>query len=183
MGAAGPQGERGPVGNAGAQGPTTYGPTGPDGYAGPAGGQGAVGEQGSQGSTTSGVAGLAGLSGPTGAPGGIGTIGEPGAPGVVGHWVFYKEINFSSNDAALSPSGMERISEIAAYMKQNPSLQIGIDGTAVNSNDQDLNDHRIVAIQQELIKDGVSADRIGRGRLDNSKFRRDGRISIFFKTA
>ncbi len=183
MGAVGPQGERGPVGNAGATGPTTYGPTGPAGYAGLAGEQGAVGEQGNQGSTTSGVAGLAGPSGAAGAIGDTGATGDQGAAGRVNSWTSYKEFNFSSNDAYLSPKGMEKISEITAYMKDNPSLQIGIDGTAANSNDQDLNDRRVNSIQQALIKDGVSADRIKTGGLEDKSFRRDGRIAILFKTA
>ncbi len=183
VGAAGPQGPQGPIGDAGATGPTTVGPTGPAGYAGSAGEQGAVGDSGPQGITTSGVAGLAGPSGDTGATGAAGEAGDQGAAGRVGNWVSYKEFNFAPTYSALSSVGLEKVSEMASYMKDNPSLQIGIDGIAANADDQDLNDLRVASIQQALINDGVSADRIKIGEFGNKIFRRDGRIPIFFKTA
>lgn len=173
MGAAGPQGPQGATGAAGAAGSTTFGPAGPVGFTGQAGQQGALGEDGSKGSTTDGIDGSAGAVGAQGGTGAIGSEGDQGAAGRVDHWVYYKEFNFGPNDIYLSIAGLNKISEIAAYMKNNPSLQLGIEGT----NDQHLN-----LIQQALIKEGVSTEKIILGKFGDPSHRRDGRVAVFFKT-
>lgn len=183
MGATGPQGERGPTGDVGAVGPTTYGPSGPSGYAGAAGQQGVAGEQGSQGSATAGVAGLSGPSGASGAMGAEGAAGYRGAAGRVGYWVSFREFDFYSNESTLSAQDMNKVRDIAAYMRDNPSLKVGIDGAAVRSRDQAVNDRRVNAIRAALIDAGVSPSKISVGAIENRNLRRNGRIVVFFATA
>jgi outer membrane protein OmpA-like peptidoglycan-associated protein len=183
QGTVGPQGERGLVGDAGAKGSTLYGPTGPSGKAGPAGAKGATGKAGSQGSTT---AGLAGLSGPTGAAGVKGDKGETGfqgVPGQVGQWVLYKEFNFNAKEISLNKEDKKIIGEIADYVKKNPSLKIGIDGTAMKANEQALNDKRVQNIKAAMIDAGMSSNKIGLGAMGAEKLRRNGRIAVFFASS
>lgn len=181
-GATGPRGEQGPVGDAGAKGITTYGPAGPSGYAGAAGNQGIVGKAGSQGGTTAGVAGSAGSSGAQGAMGAKGTTGDRGLAGQVDQWVLYKEFNFPSNVSSLNNDDMRMIKEITGYLNKNQSLQLGIDGTAVKSRDQGLNNRRVSAIRSALIKAGVSPNKISMGEIGNEDRRQEGRIAVFFTT-
>lgn len=180
QGAVGPQGERGRIGDTGAKGPTLYGPTGPDGKAGPSGAQGVVGQEGVQGSTTAGLAGLSGPAGTVGAKGDEGAVGFQGAPGQVGQWVLYKEFNFNSNETSLNKESMKVINEIADYVKKNPSLKIGIDGTAMKMNEQALNDKRVQSIKSALIDAGMSSNKIGMGMMGASDLRSKGRIAVFF---
>jgi len=179
-GAAGPQGKRGPVGDVGPRGETLYGPTGPAGYAGSAGQQGTIGTTGSKGLTTDGVAGLAGFAGISGDRGAKGSTGDQGDIGRMGYWELYKEFSFSSDDTSLNNADMKTVKEIANYMKKSPSLQVGIDGIAVRSRDQNLNDVRINAIRDALINAGVSSDRIWSGSIGNKSLRREGRIAVYF---
>jgi outer membrane protein OmpA-like peptidoglycan-associated protein len=181
-GAVGPQGERGPVGDTGAKGPTLYGPQGPAGYAGQAGQQGAAGKEGPQGSATAGIAGLAGPSGAQGAQGKKGATGYQGTAGQVGQWVLYKEFSFNSTESSIKQEEIKMISEIADYMKKNPSLQIGIDGTAVKASDQALNDRRVKTIRSALIDAGMSSDKIKSGEIGDKDLRRMGRIAVLFST-
>lgn len=181
-GVAGPRGERGPVGEMGAKGPTLYGPSGPAGYAGSAGQQGAVGNVGSRGAMSEGAAGLTGPAGPSGPAGAKGDIGYQGLAGRVGYWETYKEFNFAYNQTSLSADDMKKVNEIASYLKQNPSLQIGIDGTAVRASDQRQNDLRVDAIRAALMDAGVSSDKIKTGAFGASDLRREGRILTFFAT-
>jgi hypothetical protein len=167
----------------GAKGSTLYGPTGPTGEQGSAGQQGITGEAGSKGSTTEGIAGLAGPSGIDGAIGQQGSIGDQGFAGQVAYWNPYKEFNFPLNETSLDAADMRKVNEIADYLKRNPSLQIGIDGTAVRSRDQGLNDARVNAIRAALIDDGVSPDKISTGALGDKDLRRQGRIAVYFTTS
>ncbi|MFA5311621.1 MAG: OmpA family protein [Candidatus Omnitrophota bacterium] len=188
----GPRGPTGPSGYAGQQGLTgpkgvsgvalmgERGPAGSDGYAGSAGSQGIVGKTGSQGTTTAGVAGSTGYSGVQGSVGKKGATGERGVVGKVAYCDLYKEFVFSYDDTSLNAEDMQKVKEIAAYMKANRSLQVGIDGTAVSSRDQRVNNLRINAIREALINAGVSSDKIWRGAIGDSKLRRKGRIAVFF---
>ncbi len=179
-GPVGSQGERGPVGDKGAQGSTLYGPTGPAGDMGSAGAQGVVGKEGSQGSTTAGLAGLSGPTGDVGPRGDKGKTGLQGVPGQVDQWVLYKEFNFNSNETSLNKENMNVVSEIADYIKNNPSLKIGIDGTAMKANEQALNDKRVQNIKQALMDKGMASNKIGLGSMGVENLRRSGRIAVFF---
>ncbi|MDP2921376.1 MAG: hypothetical protein Q8O12_03290 [Candidatus Omnitrophota bacterium] len=182
-GPVGSQGVRGPVGEAGVKGPTLYGPQGPAGYEGSSGEQGTIGGQGSKGNITAGIAGPVGPSGLSGSVGSMGATGGQGVAGAICYWNLYREFNFYSNDTSLSSADMKSVSEIADYLNRNPSLRLGIDGTAVSSGDQNINDLRVNAIRTALINAGVSPDEISTGVvIDNKDFRRKGRVAVLFTT-
>jgi outer membrane protein OmpA-like peptidoglycan-associated protein len=181
-GATGQQGERGPAGDTGAKGATLQGPAGPAGFAGSAGNQGIVGEQGLQGSTREGLAGLAGPTGASGAIGKKGATGDQGRAGIVGGWELYKEFTFNNRETSLSAADLRMVKEITSYINKNPSLQIGLDGTAVRSSDQRLNDTRLKVIRAALIDAGVSSDKITMDAIGDRDLRREGRIAVLFNT-
>jgi len=174
-GSAGPKGNQGPMGNRGDVGPALVGPTGPTGFEGPTGDQGVVGAQGAQGSTTAGVAGEIGPSGVMGATGPQGEAGEQGLTGNVYSWTLYREFYFDSHQNDIRSVDMLKVSDIAAYVKQNPSLQIGIDARGSNS-------ARFNAVLTALIQAGVPSDRIIKGVFGDRKIRRNGSIEVLFRT-
>jgi outer membrane protein OmpA-like peptidoglycan-associated protein len=187
IGNAGPQGAQGAAGETGAQGPTLIGPAGPAGSNGPAGEQGETGATGAQGSSTAGVAGATGYSGPTGAQGATGATGAQGPAGVVGHWTAYREFWFEYNSADVRDTQTGTVAEIAAYLKANPSLQVGIDGSmdmrGTDPRNQDLSDRRVSSIRHALLDAGVPADRIQTGAYGDENQRRDRRVAILISTA
>jgi outer membrane protein OmpA-like peptidoglycan-associated protein len=77
-----------------------------------------------------------GASGMTGAQGSTGPTGSQGQPGITVRgpaasetgWISLRDIMFDYDTADLRPSEMNKISEVAAYLKQNPSIRVGIDG-------------------------------------------------------
>src|SRR5437879_11740257 len=97
----------GPSGAPGAQG--VSGVAGPAGPMGPAGPQGPAGQQGVAG--VQGPAGPAGIQGPAGLP-----------------WTTFKDILFDSNNATIRTNELVKVSEIADYAKQNPTVNVGLDG-------------------------------------------------------
>jgi outer membrane protein OmpA-like peptidoglycan-associated protein len=158
------------------------GPAGPAGNRGPAGAQGATGETGAKGSTTPGVAGSPGAAGPAGAQGSKGETGPEGRVGVLPCWTSYRDFWFANNSAELHEAEMNKVSDIAAYMKNTPSVEVGIDASLDpqnhNGSDQDLSNQRVKAIRDALVKAGVPADKIKDGAFGDPKLRRDRRVEV-----
>jgi outer membrane protein OmpA-like peptidoglycan-associated protein len=88
---------------------------------------------------------------------------------------------------------MNKISEVAAYLKQNPSVRVGIDGSTdlsrgTNKYNGDLSGRRIANVRDALIQSGVSGDRIETGQFgverakcDDSTeqcSKREGRVEV-----
>ncbi len=185
-GPAGLKGPQGPAGQTGAQGSTLVGPAGPIGPAGAHGAQGAAGQTGPQGGTTAGIAGAAGPSGAAGARGPAGPTGDRGPVGVLERWTSYRDFEFEYDKADIQPSQTSKVSEIAAYMMQSPSLQVGIDGTmdprGADPRNQDLSDRRVNAVRDALRQAGVPADKISIGAFGDPQLRRDRRVEVLIKT-
>lgn len=191
-GYAGPVGERGMVGPAGSTGSTgprgaaLEGPTGPAGRSGSAGMQGTTGYTGAQGSTTPGVAGPTGASGAQGPQGSVGAVGAQGRVGVLDCWTSYRDVWFQDNSAEIQGSEHAKLAEVATYMKANPSLEIGIDGSlnarGTNAGDRDLSDRRVKAIRDSLVQAGVSPANVKVGAFGDPALRRDGRVEVLIAT-
>lgn len=115
-----------------------------------------------------GPTGMTGAQGPTGPMGSQGTSGSPivSASG----WNVLRDIMFDFDSAHIRPSELRKITEVAAYLNQNPSLSLGIDGSAdqlaqgSDLDDLELSQRRIANVRDALIRAGVSTRRIETGR-------------------
>lgn len=121
--------------------------------------------------------GAPGPPGMTGATGATGATGSPGQPGVAAsprpgasttRWITLRDIMFDLDSAEIRPSEMSKISDVAAYVYQNPSYLIGIDGSTdllrgTNRYNTVLSQRRISNVRDALILNGVSANQIETG--------------------
>jgi len=184
----------GPAGIAGPQGST--GATGSQGYTGITGAQGQAGMTGAQGQA--GVTGAQGQAGVTGAQGqpGMAAAGSPAPAGT--RWTSLRDIMFDYNRAEIRSTEMNKISDIAVYTNQNPSVRLGIDGTTdllrgTNQHNAVLSQQRVVNVRDALIRAGVAADRIESGGFGAERARcndanelcsqRDGRVEVMARPA
>jgi len=90
-----------------------YGPPGPPGPAGPPG--------------------PPGPAGPPDPPGPLGTArpgGPAGPPGALASWESFKDILFDYDKSDIRASETGKIDEIVAYLRQNPTVNLRIDGFA-----------------------------------------------------
>jgi outer membrane protein OmpA-like peptidoglycan-associated protein len=163
------------------------GPAGPAGRPGPAGAQGVTGHAGAQGSTTPGVAGPTGLAGARGPQGKTGDIGAQGGVGDVSCWTSYREFWFQNNSSEIPDSEKYKLADIAAYMKANPSLNLGLDGSVgkggTEAPNQNLSDRRTKAIREGLVAAGVPTHKISVGAYGDTTLQRDRRVEVLFASA
>ena len=91
---------------------------------------------------------------------------------------------FDANQSDIRSSEMGKVSEIATYMQQNPSLQVGIDGSADSrSNVSNLSQRRVYAVRDALIQAGVPAGKIQSGAFGDQRLSRDGRVEVLVRSS
>ena len=83
-------------------------------------------------------------------------------------WISLREISFDSESAEIRPSEAGKLSEVSAYVNQNPSIRVGIAGSTdrvrgTDRYDAELSQRRVANVRDALIRSGVSADRIETG--------------------
>jgi len=150
-----------------------YGPSGPPGVAGPAGPQGPAGP-----------AGPPGVAGPPGPAGAQGSAGMQGAAGVAGaerpaaeasRWTKFNDILFDFDKSDIRANETSKVAAVAAYLKQNPSAQVAIDGHAdprgTDPYNQALSQRRVNAIRDALVKAGVPGDKIQAGAFGEERLK------------
>jgi outer membrane protein OmpA-like peptidoglycan-associated protein len=148
--------------------------------------------------------GPAGMTGPPGPAGPTGSQGQPGmtaspdpAAPVTG-WVTLRDILFDFDTVDIRPSEMNKISDLATYVNQNPSVRVGIDGSTdlsrgTNRYNVALSQQRIDNVRDALIRAGVAADRIETGRFGTERVectdsteqcsQREGRVEVMGRSS
>ena len=149
-----------------------------------------------------GAPGPTGMTGAQGATGLTGTQGQPGmtAPGPAASetgWISLRDIMFDFDTAKIRRSEMNKISDVAAYLKQNPSTRVGIDGATdllrgTNRYNVNLSRRRIGNVRDALIEAGVSGDRIETGNFGAKRAecddstepcsKREGRVEVMARS-
>jgi len=148
--------------------------------------------------------GPTGMTGPVGPIGATGSQGQPGiaaSPASTGSatgWTSLRDIMFDFDTANIRPSEMSKISDVAAYLSQHPSVRVGIDGTTdllrgSNEYNVALSQRRISNVRDALIRTGVSADRIETGRFAVARVKcddstepcsqREGRVEVMGRSS
>jgi outer membrane protein OmpA-like peptidoglycan-associated protein len=122
-----------------------------------------------------------GTAGPVGATGDVGPTGAQGPVGVVSSWTSYRVITFDNGQSVLTADDVSKVSEIASYMANNPSLQIGLNGYR-DPNDQSLSDRRVVSVRNALIADGVPAYKVQIGAFGDPQYPRNQRVEVLIST-
>ncbi len=152
--------------------------------------------------------GATGPQGPTGMTGAQGPMGATGSQGQRGPaesqvepapagWVSLRDITFDFDKAEIRPSEMGKISDIASYAKQNPTVLLGIDGATdllrgSNRYNVSLSQQRVANVRDALVRSGVSATRIETGgfaaeraKCDDATeqcAKRDGRVEVLARS-
>lgn len=154
------------------------------------------------------VAGERGPAGPAGAVGAQGPAGPVGPQAMAGPDTRYisfgtgdrsaafKDILFDTDKSDIRSNEMSKIADIAAHVKQNAPMQVGIGGYAdprgTDQHNQGLSERRVNAIRDALVKAGVASDKIQISAFGEQKplcnqstdacWQRDRRVDVGFRT-
>ena len=120
-----------------------------------------------------GPAGAQGPAGPAGPQAQANPVGPQAQAGAAKQWSSFKDFLFDTDKSDIRPDETSKVTDIAAYMKQNPSVQVGIDGYAdprgTDKHNQALSQRRVNAIRDALVKAGVASDKIKTGALGEQR--------------
>jgi peptidoglycan-associated lipoprotein len=148
--------------------------------------------------------GMAGDRGPAGAMGPAGPAGAMGPAGPAGaqtaaaakQWSSFRDFLFDFDKSAIRSNETSHVSDVAAYLKQNPSARVGIDGhtdpRGTDAFNQGLSERRVNTIRDALVNAGVSAGKIHTGAFGESQpkctesteacWQRDRRVEVLIGT-
>lgn len=149
--------------------------------------------------------GFAGATGPRGPAGAIGPMGAQGPAGPAGAqvqasaatpWSSFRDFLFDFDKSAIRSNETSHVSDIAAYMKQNPTARVGIDGhtdpRGTDAFNQGLSERRVNNIRDALVTAGVATGRINTGAFGESQpkcnestepcWQRDRRVEVLIGT-
>jgi len=149
--------------------------------------------------------GFAGATGPRGPAGAIGPMGAQGPAGPAGAqtqasaakpWSSFRDFLFDFDKSAIRSNETSHVSDIAAYMKQNPTSRVGIDGhtdpRGTDPYNQGLSERRVNNIRDALVTAGVATVRIHTGAYGESQpkcnestepcWQRDRRVEVLIGT-
>lgn len=105
---------------------------------------------------------------------------------VVSSWTHCRDFWFDSGKSVIHPADASKITHIAEAMKQNQSLQAGIDASVPSGNAGEANaalvTRRGAAVRTALIAAGVPASRITIGTFGDTLMRRDGKVEVLLIT-
>jgi peptidoglycan-associated lipoprotein len=147
-----------------------------------------------------GMAGGTGGIGPMGPAGPMGAQGPAGPAGIqtaaVKNWSSFRDFLFDFDMSAIRSNETNHVSDVAAYMKQNPTARVGIDGhtdpRGTDAYNQSLSERRVNAIRDALVTAGVSDNKIHTGAFGESQpkcnestepcWQRDRRVEVLIGT-
>jgi outer membrane protein OmpA-like peptidoglycan-associated protein len=136
-----------------------------------AGATGPIGPAGSMG--PAGPMGAQGPAGTAGAQGQLGSVGPQAQTGAAKPWSTFRDFLFDFDKSEIRPNETKHVADIAAYMKQNPAVNVGIDGhtdpRGTDAFNQGLSERRVNAISEALVNAGVPASRIKTGAFGESQ--------------
>jgi peptidoglycan-associated lipoprotein len=148
-----------------------------------------------------GMAGGIGATGPMGPGGPAGAQGPAGPAGAqtaaaAKQWSSFRDFLFDFDKSAIRSNETSHVSDVAAYLQQNPSARVGIDGHAdprgTDPYNQSLSERRVNAIRDALVNAGVSTGKIHTGAFGETQpkcnestescWQRDRRVEVLIGT-
>src|SRR5256886_16740464 len=120
-----------------------------------------------------------GEAGMRGAQGPLGRSQDQAADGE--RWSSYRDFWFDYNSSRIDATDAGKVSDIAGYLKQNPSFRLAIDGV-MPAGDADLSDRRVDSVRQALLAAGGPAHKIYTGTVRDPPLRRQPPVEGLLST-
>ena len=106
---------------------------------------------------------------------------------MIAHWTLYRDFRFDYESSDLSAACKKKVTEIAHYMKKNPSLAVGLDGSmdprGTDPRNTECCHKRVNAIRDALVEAGVPSSRIQMGEFGDRHLVKDRRVAVLLCTS
>jgi outer membrane protein OmpA-like peptidoglycan-associated protein len=92
---------------------------------------------------------------------------------------------FDTNNPAIHGADRDLIRQAAEFLRQNPSLNIGIDNSNASGSSsqvQSMKNQRVGNIRSALIDAGVDSSRIETGTFSNPNLANDNRVDLLLRS-
>jgi outer membrane protein OmpA-like peptidoglycan-associated protein len=93
--------------------------------------------------------------------------GAPGPAGAPQAWTSFNDVLFDFDKSNVRSSETPKVDKLVQYMKDNPGIEIGLDGytdpRGSNPYNMKLSQRRVDAVKAALVSSGVPASRIRTG--------------------
>jgi peptidoglycan-associated lipoprotein len=115
------------------------------------------------------------VQGPGGAEGETGPVGVMGRLGPKRPWVTFADFLFDFDRSAIRSSETGKVDKVNQYMKENPNIEIGLDGHAdprgTHQYNQPLSQRRVDAVKAALLSAGIASDKITTGAFGETQLK------------
>ncbi len=113
-----------------------------------------------------------------------GSVDALKTPATLVSWTAYRTFYFDTSTADISTLDMPKAYEIVAYLKDNPSFDVGIDCTRdLSETGRTLDCRRAASVRQVLMDAGagVASYKIFTGAFADPSLRRPGQVQVFVR--
>ena len=119
-----------------------------------------------------GPAGPVGMTGPQGVSGPEGVMGQQGPQRP---WVTFADFLFDFDRSAIRSSETGKIDKLNQYMKENPNIEVGLDGHAdprgTHAYNQPLSQRRVDTVKAALVGAGIASAKITTGAFGETQLK------------
>jgi peptidoglycan-associated lipoprotein len=99
--------------------------------------------------------------------------GAPGPAGAPQAWTTFTDFLFDFDKSAVHPSENPKVDKLVQYMKENPNIEIGLDGytdpRGTPPYNMKLSERRVDAVKSALMGAGVPPSRIRTGAFGETR--------------
>jgi peptidoglycan-associated lipoprotein len=99
--------------------------------------------------------------------------GAPGPAGAPQAWTSFNDVLFDFDKSNVRSSETPKVDKLVQYMKENPNIEIGLDGytdpRGSSPYNQKLSQRRVDAVKAALVGAGVPASRIRTGAFGETR--------------
>ncbi len=117
----------------------------------------------------------------------VATTGRIAGPETAASWAPLRTFTFDYDDASIRAGDLAKVAEISDFVRRDPALRIGIDGSlhprGIDAHNSGLRDRRVEVVRLALVAAGLPPYIIETGPFGNERSMRDRSVEVLVRTS